>query len=338
MDGPDSDCRKQTNGIGPSDIPPSTHRVRLLNARRSGDTGSVGIHRSAYRDYTPADLLAVKGDHTISVCLPARDEASTVGVIVEIIRTQLMGAVPLVDELLVVDDHSADVTAAVALAAGAKVVDARTTLPTANGPGKGQALWKSLHESTGDLVVWCDADIDHFGAHFITGLIAPLLLHPEVSFVKGTYQRPLVDGTGGGRVTELVARPLLANLFPELGVISQPLSGEYGGRRQLLERLPFVDDYGVDIALLIDVSRAVGIAGIAEVDLGERIHRNRTLDQLGPQATAVIRATLSRAGVATGPGGGEPVVLRRPGREPLLITQHELAPMIELATYRPGPA
>lgn len=301
----------------------------------SGDTACVKFHRGSHRDHDAGDLAARKGDHTISVCLPARDEAETVGTIVEIIRRELVDEVGLVDEIVVVDDHSTDDTARVAALAGARVVDARTTLPEAGGPGKGQALWKSLHESTGDIVLWCDADIDHFGAHFIAGLAGPLLTHPEVSFVKGTYDRPLVDGDGGGRVTELVARPLLANLFPELAAIGQPLSGEYGGRRRLLERLPFIDGYGVDIALLIDASRAAGIEGIADVDLGERRHRNRTLDELGPQATAVTRAALSRAGLrADQLDTDHPVVLRRPGREPLLLTHHELPPVIDLTSYR----
>ncbi len=299
---------------------------------RSGDTSYVPLHRAMHHDHDAAELLDRKGDHTISVCLPARDEGATVGTIVETIRTELMEEIPLVDEIIVVDDHSTDDTAAAARAAGADVVDARTTLSDFAGPGKGQALWKSLHESSGDLVLWCDADINHFGSHFVTGLIAPLLFHPEVSFVKGTYARPLVGGDGGGRVTELVARPLLANLFPELGSIGQPLAGEYGGRRRLLERLPFVDGYGVDIALLIDAARSVGIDGIAEVDLGERRHRNRTLEELGPQATVVIRAALHRAGLDV--RADHPVVLKRPTHEPLLLSQHELPPLIELPTYR----
>ncbi len=290
----------------------------------------MSFHRSTHDAYRLADLVAAKGDHTISVCLPARDEAATVGTIVDTIRRELIEAVPLVDEVVVVDDHSTDGTAAVAAAAGARVVDARTTLPEAPGPGKGQALWKSLHETSSDIVLWCDADIDNFGAHFVTGLAGPLLTHPEVSFVKGTYRRPLIGGDGGGRVTELVARPVLANLFPEVAAIGQPLSGEYGGRRRLLERLPFVDGYGVDIALLIDAAHLVGIHGIAEVDLGERRHRNRTLDELGPQATAVLRAALSRAGL----GADVPVALRRPDHEPLLIGHHELAPLVELTSYR----
>lgn len=291
----------------------------------------MSIHRSAHDAYRADALIERKGDHTVSVCLPARDEAATVGTIVTTIRTELIERVPLVDEIVVVDDHSSDATAAVAAAAGARVVDARTTVTEAGGPGKGQALWKGLHESDGDLVLWCDADIDHFGAHFVTGLLGPLLTQPEVSFVKAAYARPLVDGAGGGRVTELLARPVLATMFPELGGISQPLSGEYGGRRRLLERLPFIDGYGVDIALLIDAVRAVGTDGIAEVDLGERIHRNRPLDELGLQATAVLRAALSRAGIDD---GDHPTVLRQPGREPRLLSHRELPPLVELTSYR----
>lgn len=295
-----------------------------------GDTACVPFHRSSHDAYRLADLVEAKAEHTVSVCLPARDEARTVGRIVETIRTELVETARLVDEIVVVDDHSSDATAAVAAAAGATVVDARTTLIDAAGPGKGQALWKSLHESSGDIVLWCDADIEHFGSHFVIGLAGPLLTHPEISFVKGTYHRPLIGGDGGGRVTELVARPVLANLFPEVAAIGQPLAGEYGGRRRLLERLPFVDGYGVDIALLIDAVHAVGSDGVAEVDLGERRHRNRTLDELGPQATAVLRAALGRAGLHTDTS----VALRRPDREPLLLSHHELPPLVELTSYR----
>ena len=157
------------------------------------------FHRSTHRDHDAASLLGLKGDHSVSVCLPARDEATTVGTIVTTIREELVERVPLVDEIVVVDDHSDDDTGAIAQMAGADVVDARSTLSEATGPGKGQALWKSLHESSGDIVLWCDADIDHFGSHFVTGLLAPLLLRPEVSFVKGTYARPLIGGDGGHR-------------------------------------------------------------------------------------------------------------------------------------------
>lgn len=287
--------------------------------------------RTTHADFDAAAVAGGKGHHTVAVCLPARDEEATVGTIVETLRRELQEAVPLIDELVVVDDHSEDATATVARDAGATVVDARTTLPEVTGAGKGAALWRSLHETSSDLVVWVDADITEFSSHFVTALAGTLLANPGVSFVKGAYDRPLVEGEGGGRVTELVARPALAMLFPALTVVDQPLAGEYGGRRELLERLPFVQGYGVDIALLIDAYRAVGMTGLAEVDLGVRHHRNRTIGQLGPQAAEVLRAALVRAGVPT---GDEHLVLRRPGQEPLALAHDELVPLVDLVSYR----
>lgn len=296
-----------------------------------GDTARVAtLLRTAHGDFDPAAVAAAKDGRTVAVCLPARDEEATVGTIVETLRRDLQDHVALVDELVVVDDHSDDDTARVARDAGATVVDARTTLPEVTGAGKGAALWRSLHETASDLVVWVDADITEFRSHFATALIGTLIRHPEVSFVKGAYDRPLVEGEGGGRVTELVARPALAMLFPELTVVAQPLAGEYGGRRELLERLPFVQGYGVDIALLIDAHRSVGTAGLAEVDLGVRRHRNRTIGQLGPQAAEVLRATLVRAGVPT---GDDHLTLRRPGLAPLALAHDELPPLVELESY-----
>lgn len=277
-------------------------------------------------------LVAAKqaGRTTVSVCLPARNEAATVGSEVAAIRAALVDGAPLVDEVVVVDDHSTDATATVAAAAGARVVDASCVLPDhGEGHGKGEALWKSLHESTGDLVVWVDADISDFDPAFVVGLLGPLLTEPAVQFVKGHYHRPEADGVGGGRVTELSARPLLSQYFPELAEVAQPLAGEYAGRRSLLETLPFVVGYGVDVALLIDALRAVGVEGLAQVDLGVRHHRNRTLDELGPQALAVSQAILDRAGVRP-PG---PSTLRRPGRDPLTLALHERPP---LASLRPA--
>jgi len=277
-------------------------------------------------------LLAAKArtGTTVSVCLPARNEEATVGAVVAAIRAALVDGAPLVDEVVVVDDHSTDATAAVAVAAGARVVDASAVLTDhGEGHGKGEALWKSVHESAGDLVVWVDADILEFDPGFIIGLLGPLLTDPGTSFVKGHYHRPEADGVGGGRVTELLARPLLSQFFPELSDVAQPLGGEYAGRRELLERLPFVVGYGVDVALLIDAFRAVGIAGIAQVDLGVRHHRNRTLDELGPQALAVSQAILDRAGLRP-PG---PATLRRPGKDPLPLAMHERPP---LASLRPA--
>lgn len=287
------------------------------------------------RAFALADLVAAKaaGATTVSACIPARDEEGTVGDVVAAIRDALVVDAershghPLIDEIVVVDDHSSDRTAEVAAAAGARVVDASTVLAHhGQGHGKGEALWKSVHQSSGDLVVWVDADIVDFDPGFLVGLLGPLLTDPSLAFVKGHYHRPEADGVGGGRVTELLARPLLSLYFPELAEIAQPLAGEYAGRRSLLTQLPFVVGYGVDVALLIDASRAVGIEGIAQVDLGVRHHRNRTLDELGPQALSVGQAILDRAGVRP-PG---PAVLHRPGRDPLAVPLHERPPLDSL--------
>jgi glucosyl-3-phosphoglycerate synthase len=275
-------------------------------------------------------LAAGKGATRVSVCLPARNEAATIGPIVTAIRRELMDDVLLVDELLVLDDHSDDGTAEVAEAAGATVFDAASTLPDeVTGHGKGQALWKSLYASTGDVVVWCDSDISDFDTSFITGILGPLLEDPGISFVKGFYART-DDGIGGGRVTELVARPLLALLFPELGGVIQPLSGEFGGRRSVLEQLPFATGYGVDLGLLLDVFRLFGPAAIAQVDLGSRRHRHRTLEELGPQALAVMQIALRRRGLAM----PETAALLRPGLEPTESTFSECPALIDIPAYR----
>ncbi|HEY7073008.1 MAG TPA: glucosyl-3-phosphoglycerate synthase, partial [Acidimicrobiales bacterium] len=228
------------------------------------------------------------------------------------------------------DDHSSDDTAKVAEAAGARVIDAAEVLAdVAGGSGKGEALWRSLYMAKGDIVVWVDADITDFGSHFVSGLLGPLLTDPRVSYVKGYYERPTHGGTGGGRTTELMARPVLATLFPHLSTIVQPLSGEFAGRRSLLEQLPFVRGYGVDIGLLIDVAEAVGPAGIVQVDLGTRVHRNRSLEELGPQALTVLQTALDRAGVRS----ANPATLCRPGLPPLVKGFSELPPLVTLPSW-----
>lgn len=282
------------------------------------------------RQFLAASLAASKGATRVSVCLPARNEASTLGPIVSAIRHDLVDQVALVDELIVVDDHSSDGTAEVAAAAGATVVDAAGVLAGHGvGHGKGEALWKSLYVSTGDVIIWCDSDIVDFDPVFITGLLGPLLTDLDIGFVKGFYERP-DDGVGGGRVTELVARPLLALLFPELSGVVQPLSGEYGGRRSVLEELAFASGYGVDLGLLVDVMRTHGPRAVAQVDLGRRRHRHQTLEQLGPQALAVMHVALSRAGIdlpAT-------ATLVRPGLQPTRSEFTECPPMSDIPAYR----
>ncbi len=257
-------------------------------------SGHPPIRSFHHTDFDTDAILAAK-DCTVSVCLPARNEAATVAPIVEAIHRHVV-APGLADELLVLDDHSEDDTARLAADAGATVVAADDVLVEhRTGHGKGAALWKSLAASKGDVVVWCDADIEDFGPRFVTGVLGPLVCEPGVELVKGFYQRPTVDGTGGGRVTELVARPLLSMLFPEIAGLHQPLSGEYGGRRAVLEQLSFADDYGVDVGLLIDYVRLRGTEGLVPVDLDVRLHRNRGLDELSHQASAVMHAVLRRA-------------------------------------------
>jgi glucosyl-3-phosphoglycerate synthase len=247
------------------------------------------------------DLRAAKlaTGSILSVCLPARDEESTVGEIVAEIRTMLGGPDGVVDEIVVIDDGSLDATAMTARRAGARVVAERDLLPEAGpGSGKGNALWKSLHACRGDLVCWIDADLRNFRAEFVTRLVEPLIREPDIAFVKAYYDRSYEGApTGGGRVTELVARPLLSLLFPKLADIVQPLGGEYAGRREVLEVLPFVEGWGVELGLLIDVVDRFGRDAVAQVDLGVREHRNRPLEELAPQALAILATGLRRAGL-----------------------------------------
>jgi glucosyl-3-phosphoglycerate synthase len=293
------------------------------------------IYRTFHHTDFAADALAAQKEaqgHVVSVCLPARDEASTVGQNVELLRSTLVDRVGLVDEVLVVDDHSTDRTAEIARAAGARVVAVQDVLPElGSGAGKGEALYKSVAASEGDLIVWCDADILDFGPRFVVGLVGPLLARPEIGFVKGFYDRP-VDGAahGGGRVTELMARPVIATMYPHLASIVQPLSGEYAGRRHLLEQLPFVQGYGVDIGLLIDIADLEGTEVIAQVDLGTRRHRNRPLEQLSPQALAVLQTALGRSER----GLDHAATLVRPDLEPVEVSIDERPPLIEVSGYR----
>lgn len=282
-----------------------------------------------HRDADATRLAERKGATRISVVLPARDEAATVAPIVEAIRSELVDRVPLVDELVVLDDHSSDATARLAADAGARVESAAEILPELElGPGKGEAMWKSLAVTDGDIVTWCDADIRDFDVRFVVGILGPLLDHEDLALVKGYYDRPVGDDGlgGGGRVTELVARPLVSLLFPHLAPLVQPLAGEYGGRRTVLESVPFAGGYGVELGLLIDIAERFGPGSIAQVDLGERIHRNRPLDELGPQAAAVLRTALDRVVPEL---VDHDAVFVRPGVEPLPFAAASLPPMAE---------
>lgn len=253
-------------------------------------------------DFRPEMLVEHKQAQGIgvSVVIPARDEEPTVGQVAGTLRRTLMDEVGLIDELVVVDADSTDRTGEVARAAGARVVVQSQVLPEAgSAPGKGEALWKGLAASCGELVVFVDADILDIGPRFVTGLLGPLLTDPTISFSKATYDRPLHLGddllpTGGGRVTELLARPLLASFWPELTWLAQPLSGEYAGRRELLESLPFVRGYGIELAMLVDIVERHGPQVIAQVDLGRRVHDHQSLPALGRMATEILQVAIDR--------------------------------------------
>lgn len=248
--------------------------------------------------FSTAELSDRKRGLTVSVCIAARDEAETIGDVV----TAAVD-VGLVDEVVVVDDGSSDDTADAARRAGARVTNAT------DGPGKGQAMWHGLRSTTGDVVVFLDGDVRNVGTHFVVGLLGPLLTNPNFGFVKAFYRRPLDGAAGeGGRVNELLARPLLARLFPQLADVRQPLAGECAARREVLEEVPFVEGYGVEFGLLIDVATRYGTGSIAQVDLGERVHRNRSLAELTPQAAAVLDVALDRSGVVVGIAGERPPV------------------------------
>jgi glucosyl-3-phosphoglycerate synthase len=222
--------------------------------------------------------------------------ASTVGAICAAIRESWMGPDGLVDELVVIDSASSDATVAVATHAGAQVVQDTDVLPSmGRGRGKGEAMWKSLAATSGDIVMWIDGDIRDFDPMFVPKLLAPLLTVPGIGYVKAFYDRPLRDAPGGGgRVTEICARPLINTFFPELASFIQPLSGEAAGRRDLLVRVPFLSGYAVEIGLLIDILRLAGLDAMAQVDLGTRHHGNQPTESLGRMAYAITHAVLSR--------------------------------------------
>ena len=247
----------------------------------------------------PVDRLRVERQETISVCVPAREEAATIAAIVAPLVALREASV--VDQVLVVDDDSRDGTGAIAAGLGAELLNPADLLP-AFGPvlGKGDAMWRALSVLTGDLVCFVDADSEDFGAHFACGLLGPLVCAPGVQFVKGFYRRPFKAGggaaqaTGGGRVTELAARPLLQAFYPELASVRQPLAGEFAARRELLERMPFCTGYAVEMGLLLDVHADTGVEALAQVDLDVRQNRHQRLEDLTPMAAAVLGAVTSR--------------------------------------------
>jgi glucosyl-3-phosphoglycerate synthase len=342
-------------------------RVRQWYAHR-------GSHLSQWS--LPA-VLDSKGDTRVSVVLPALNEQSTVGPIVAAIRRALVER-GLVDELVVMDSGCTDGTARVAAAAGARVVRREEVLPGFEPlPGKGEVLWRSLAATTGDVLVFVDADLREFTPSFVVALLGPLLADPGVHLVKAAYDRPLAAGrrltrgwpgagrvrgwpgagplgrrapavapAGGGRVTELVARPLLNLHWPELAGFAQPLSGEYAARRRLLERLPFPTGYGVELGLLVGALRLVGLDGLAQVDLCRRRHRHQSDARLGVMASEILRTALRRLEeegrlTLAGPVGTALTQFERSGTGYRMLTtevcQIERPPLADVPAYRARP-
>ncbi len=306
------------------------------------------FHHSRFADLKELVELKNRQGLTISLCLPTLNEAKTIGREIRIIRDLLMKKHHLVDEICIVDSGSTDRTRRIARKAGAAVFLADHSLPELGSfKGKGENLWKSLYLTRGDIIVWVDADIRNFHPRFIYGLIGPLLHNPGIEYVKSFYRRPLKVGhkmvPGGGRVTELMVRPFLNLLFPDLAMLAQPLSGEYAGRRSLLEQLPFFTGYGVEIGLLIDIEQRFGMQTIAQVDMEVRIHRNQSIEGLRKMSCVILSILLHRSEqlgkIALLEGMGHQLHLIRQKEEGYVydaedISSRERPPMISIPAYQ----
>jgi len=258
-------------------------------------------HHSAFSDIDRLVALKEQKNLSISLAFPTLNEEATIGKEILVIRTELMDRHPLLDEIVVIDSSSQDKTRELALKYGARVVESKNILPNhGTFRGKGENLWKSLYELKGDIIVWVDADIANIAPKFVYGLLGPLLEDDSIGYVKAFYERPIrspsgISASGGGRVTEILVRPIFSLFYPELARLIQPLSGEYAGRRTLLEKLAFSVGYGVELGHLIDVYHQFGIGALAQVDLDLRIHRNQSTEALGRMAYGILNTFLDRA-------------------------------------------
>lgn len=255
------------------------------------------FHHSEFADIDA--LIRAKAGRTISLCVPTLNEEDTIGDILRVLGAHLCG---LLDEVVVIDSHSADRTREVAAAAGARVYPAAAILPEAGDvPGKGENIWKSLAVTSGDLLCFLDGDVRNMHPRFVLGTVGPLLTNASIHFVKGFYERPHAAAeigerpAGGGRVTEALIRPLLSLFYPELSGLIQPLAGEYAVRRQVLEAIPIPTGYGVETALLLDISERWGVECMAQTDLDERVHRHQDTAALGRMGFAILHAFFERA-------------------------------------------
>jgi len=257
-------------------------------------------HHSDFWDVEQLVEAKEKSGQTISLCIPTLNEEKTIGKEIIIFKSELMDRYPLVDEIAVIDSGSSDRTLEVAASYGADTYLSADILPEEGfKPGKGENLWKAIHQLKGDIICYVDADITNIHARFVTGLVAPLIHRPEVHYVKAFYDRPLafsegVRPSGGGRVTEILVRPLFSLFFPELTAMVQPLSGEYAVRREVLEEIPFPIGYGVETSHLIDVYQKRGLSAFAQTDLDSRVHRNQATTDLGKMAFGILQSFLNR--------------------------------------------
>jgi glucosyl-3-phosphoglycerate synthase len=311
--------------------------------------GENTFHADEFEDLNYLLNLKRERGLSISLALPALNEEETVGNVIRTIKQSLVLDTPLLDEIVLIDSRSEDRTMEIAQSLDIPVYIHQSVLPEyGSRRGKGEALWKSLYCTQGDIVIWLDTDIVNIHPRFAYGLIGQLLLRPDIQFIKGFYRRPLKVGDktqarGGGRVTELTARPLLNLFYPELSGVIQPLSGEYGGRRAALEGLSFFSGYGVEIGLLIDMLDKFGLNAIAQVDLKERIHHNQPLEALSKMSFAIIQAVIrkleSRYGQNILENVNKTMKLIRYEKESFTLDVEEIAererpPMIELPEYR----
>jgi nucleotide-binding universal stress UspA family protein len=326
----------------------AAEEARAVPARVERWFGESNFHHAEFGDLRRLVQLKEKQSLTISLVLPTLDEEETIGPIVRKAIREMVGRVPLLDEILVIDSASTDRTREIAEAEGARVVQHPDVL-TRYGSfrGKGEALWKSLYETSGDIVVWADTDVRHWHHRMVYGTLGPLLHEPRLQYVKAYYQRPIVEEGilkegGGGRVTELVARPLINLFYPELSGLIQPLAGEYAGRRALLETIPFFTGYAVEIGHLIDAAERVGIEGLGQVDLERRIHRNQELEGLSRMSFVILQAIMKRLEerrkVRLFAELGSTMKLPRSGKGRLSLEVIELAdqerpPMIRIPEY-----
>jgi glucosyl-3-phosphoglycerate synthase len=306
-------------------------------------------HHTEFRDLGKLVRVKERQGLSISVCFPTLNEEKTIGKSVVLMKAELMDRYPLIDEIAVVDSGSTDRTCEIAREFGADTYRASEYLPEeGEHRGKGENLWKALYLLKGDIIVYIDADIQNIHHRFAYGLIGPLLLKKGVKFVKAFYKRPVVTAgetreTGGGRVTEILIRPLFSQFFPDLSVIIQPLSGEYAGYREIFERIPFPIGYGVETGMLIDIYQKWGLDIIAQTDLDQRVHRNQSITALGKMSFGILQTFWDRLHKykKLGPVQPESYTLRQidnneTGKRSLNeipIREMERQPMIELESY-----